>query len=128
VIDGPSPTTTTTNQDQGEADVEGEVASRREPPQRVQVDHPASRIIGDMSEHTTRSRVRNNSHFSHIVFVATFEPKDIGHTLFDHNWVSSMGVENKEGEKGEVVRNKSKLVAQGFSQKEGIDYEETFPP
>jgi hypothetical protein len=33
---------------------------------------------------------------------------------------------NKEGEKGEVVRNKSRLVAQGFSQKEGIDYEDTF--
>jgi hypothetical protein len=28
---------------------------------------------------------------------------------------------NKEEEKGEVVRNKSWLVAQGFSQKEGID-------
>jgi hypothetical protein len=35
---------------------------------------------------------------------------------------------NKEGEKGEVVRNKSRVVAQGFSQKEGIDYEETFAP
>jgi hypothetical protein len=33
---------------------------------------------------------------------------------------------NKEGEIGEVVRNKSRLVAQGFSHKEGIDYEETF--
>jgi hypothetical protein len=33
---------------------------------------------------------------------------------------------NKEGEKGEVVRNKSRLVAQGFNQKEGIDYEEAF--
>jgi hypothetical protein len=35
---------------------------------------------------------------------------------------------NKEGEKGEVVRNKSRLVAQGFSQKEGIDYEGTVTP
>jgi hypothetical protein len=33
---------------------------------------------------------------------------------------------SKEGQKGEVVRNKSRLVAQGFSQKDGIDYKETF--
>jgi hypothetical protein len=155
VVDGPSPAPTTTNQDQGEAIVEGEVASRREPPQRVQVDHPTSRIIGDINEHTTQSRVRNNSHFAHAAFVATFEPKDIGHALSDYNWVNSMHEElknfernhvwelvdpnpgckpirtkwvwkNKEGEKGEVVRNKSRLVAQGFSQKDGIDYVETF--
>jgi hypothetical protein len=34
----------------------------------------------------------------------------------------------KEGENGEAVRNKSRLVAQGYSQKEGIDYEETIAP
>jgi hypothetical protein len=37
-------------------------------------------------------------------------------------------VEEQRGEKGEVVRNKPRLVAQGFSQKEGIDYEEIFAP
>jgi hypothetical protein len=41
VMNAPSHTSTTTNQDQGEAIVEGKVASRQEPPRRVQVDHPA---------------------------------------------------------------------------------------
>jgi hypothetical protein len=102
IEDGPSPTHTTTNPDQGEAAFEGEVASRREPPQRVQVDHPASRIIGDMNERTTRLRVRNNSHFAHAAFVATFEPKDIGHTLSDHNWVNSMHEELENFERNQV--------------------------
>jgi hypothetical protein len=102
VMDGPSPTPTTTNQDQGEATVEGEVASRREPPRRVQVDHPASRIIGEINERTTRSRVWNNSHFAHAAFVATFEPKDIGHALFDHNWVNSMHEDLENFERNQV--------------------------
>jgi hypothetical protein len=101
-MDDASPTPTTTNQDQGEANVEGEVASRQEPPRRVQVDHPASRIIGDMNEHTTRSRVQNNSHFAHAAFVATFEPKDIRHALSDHNWVNSMREELENFERNQV--------------------------
>jgi hypothetical protein len=35
---------------------------------------------------------------------------------------------NKEGENGEVVWNKSRLVAQVYSQKKGTNYEETFAP
>jgi hypothetical protein len=33
---------------------------------------------------------------------------------------------NKQGEDGEIVRNKARLVAQGFSQVEGLDFGETF--
>jgi hypothetical protein len=35
---------------------------------------------------------------------------------------------NKQGEDGEVVRNKACLVAQGFSKVEGLDFGETFAP
>ncbi|GKB61752.1 retrovirus-related pol polyprotein from transposon TNT 1-94, partial [Tanacetum coccineum] len=35
---------------------------------------------------------------------------------------------NKKDEVGTVIRNKTRLVAQGFSQEEGIEYDETFAP
>jgi hypothetical protein len=61
-----------------------------------------------------------------------FERNQVWELVDPPLWCKPIGTKwvwkNKEGEKGEVVRNKSRLVAQGFSQKEGIDYEETFPP
>jgi hypothetical protein len=36
------------------------------------------------------------------------------------------GFKNNQGEDGEVMRNKTRFVAQGFSQVEGLDFGKTF--
>ena len=48
---------------------------------------------------------------------------------YDNNVIGTKWVfKNKLDEHGIVVRNKVRLVAQGYSQKEGINYDETFAP
>jgi hypothetical protein len=44
--------------------------------------------------------------------------------VIDTKWV----FKNKHGEDSEVVRNKARLVAQGYSRVEGQDFGETFTP
>jgi hypothetical protein len=90
-----------------------------------------------------------------MLFVALFEPRDVGHALSDLSWINVMHEElenfernqvwtlldpsgdvnakgtkcifkNKQGEDGEIVRSNAYLVAQVFSQVEGLDFGETF--
>jgi hypothetical protein len=73
-----------------ESAVEGEATSSREAPQHIQHCHPPQQIIGELHERVTRSRSHHISHFAHLAFVATFEPRDVGHALSDPNWVNAM--------------------------------------
>ncbi|GJT13111.1 putative ribonuclease H-like domain-containing protein [Tanacetum coccineum] len=47
-----------------------------------------------------------------------------GKKAIDTKWI----FRNKKYERGIVIRNKARLVAQGYTQEEGINYEEVFAP
>ena len=51
-------------------------------------------------------------------------PRPKGVNMIGTKWI----FKNKSNEQGTVIRNKSRLVAQGCTQVEGIDFDETFTP
>nr|GFB16321.1 retrovirus-related Pol polyprotein from transposon TNT 1-94 [Tanacetum cinerariifolium] len=68
-------------------------------------DHPLHKIIGDPK-------------LSRLV------PRPEGKSVIKTKWI----FKNKKDESSLVIRNKARLVAVGYSQQEGIDYDETFAP
>ena len=54
----------------------------------------------------------------------TLVPRQEGEHIISTKWI----FHNKTDEKGNVIHNKAHLVAQGYSQMEGVDYDEIFAP
>ncbi|GJR46596.1 retrovirus-related pol polyprotein from transposon TNT 1-94 [Tanacetum coccineum] len=106
----------------------------------------------------TRQKLQTDSEVCmYALTVSTIEPKNIKEAMADHSWIESMQDElnqferlqvyelvpslegkniialkwlwkNKCDAKNIVVRNKTRLVAKGYRQEEGIDFEESFAP
>ncbi|GKA74902.1 putative ribonuclease H-like domain-containing protein [Tanacetum coccineum] len=91
------------------------------PTTRINKDHPKDQIIGDFNS-TIQIRRMTKISDEHAMKVWTLVNLPNGKRAIGTKWF----FRNKKDERGIVVRNKARLVAQGYTQVEGIDYDEVF--
>ncbi|GJR10999.1 putative ribonuclease H-like domain-containing protein [Tanacetum coccineum] len=75
---------------------------------RIHKDHPIEQIIGDLNSAPQTRRMTKN----------------LEENAIETKWV----FRNKKDERGIVIKNKARLAAQGYTQEEGINYDEVFAP
>ncbi|GJT29622.1 putative ribonuclease H-like domain-containing protein [Tanacetum coccineum] len=88
------------------------------PTTRVHKNHPKEQIIEDLNLATQTRSMINFSEENAMVWNLVDLPND--KRSIGTKWV----FRNKKDERGIVVKNKARLVAQGYTQEEGIDYDE----
>ncbi|GKA44097.1 putative ribonuclease H-like domain-containing protein [Tanacetum coccineum] len=118
----------------------------------IHKDHPKDHIIGDINSATQTRRMtkiseelamasyikkhRRTNHKDYqnclfAYFLSQIEPKKKVWRLVDlpkgkHAIGTKWVYRNKKDKRGIVVRNKARVVTQGYTQEEGIDYDEVF--
>ncbi|GJU85908.1 putative ribonuclease H-like domain-containing protein [Tanacetum coccineum] len=92
------------------------------PTTRINKDHLIELIIGDLHSAPLTRRMSQQNLEEHCLKVWTLVDLPNCKRAIGTKWV----FRNKKDEKGIIVRNKVRLVAQGYTQEEGIDYDEVF--
>nr|GEU79828.1 hypothetical protein [Tanacetum cinerariifolium] len=93
---------------------------------RIHKDHPLDQVIRDLHSATQTRQMSKN-----LEEHGFEEPKNVIHALKDPSWIEAMQedllqLKIKKDERGIVIRNKARLIAQGYIQEEEIDYDEFF--
>ncbi|GJZ57387.1 retrovirus-related pol polyprotein from transposon TNT 1-94, partial [Tanacetum coccineum] len=99
-------------------------------------DHPLDNIIGKLKRPiSTGLQLYEQSLFCYYdAFLTSVEPKNYKDALTQACWIEAMQEELNEFERlevkldelGGILKNKARLVARGYRQQKGIDYEESF--
>nr|GEY84845.1 hypothetical protein [Tanacetum cinerariifolium] len=127
-------TTNSVDSDGVEADVsnmETSITASPTPTLRIHKDHSKSQIIGPVD---TPIQTRNKSKEVEAMQeeLLQFKIQNVWTLVNCPKGVRPIGtkwiLKNKKDERGIVIRNKARLVAQGHTQEEGINYDEVFAP
>nr|GEV86324.1 retrovirus-related Pol polyprotein from transposon TNT 1-94 [Tanacetum cinerariifolium] len=81
-------------------------------------DHPLEQVIGNPSQSVRTRRQLESDEVWELV------DRPLCKNIINMKWLWK----NKRDKENNVIRNKSRLMAKGYAQKEGVDFEESFAP